>query len=98
MTVSPVLYSKREHDGNTRRPNGPDAAKLIGVHRVTLYRWIKDGVLPAWRVGLRKLRVSRGDLLKQVQPQGRPVPVSSSARKRRERETDRILRECGVRA
>jgi excisionase family DNA binding protein len=28
-----------------------EAAKRLGIHRVTIGRWIRDGKLPAWRIG-----------------------------------------------
>jgi PAS domain S-box-containing protein/excisionase family DNA binding protein len=38
------------------------AAALLGVSRVTIWRWIRAGRLPASRVGERTTRIARGDL------------------------------------
>ena len=37
-------------------------ATLLGVNRVTVWRWIRTGRLPASRVGTRTTRIARGDL------------------------------------
>ena len=39
-----------------------EAATLLRVSKVTLQRWIKQGRLPAFRLGPRKLRIRRQDL------------------------------------
>lgn len=39
-----------------------EAANLLKISAVTLHRWIKQGRLPAYRAGPRKLRISRHDL------------------------------------
>jgi excisionase family DNA binding protein len=41
-----------------------EAAKLLKVSAVTLHRWIKQGRLPAYHVGPRKVRIKRSDLTK----------------------------------
>jgi excisionase family DNA binding protein len=28
-----------------------DVSKLLGIHRETLYQWIRDGRIPAMRIG-----------------------------------------------
>lgn len=56
-----------------------EAASLLGVSTPTIYRWILGGKLPAWRVGGRKLRVSKADvvgMLKPVEPKAKPRPPS----------------------
>jgi excisionase family DNA binding protein len=45
-----------------------EAAKLLKVSVVTLRRWIKQGRLPAYHVGPRKLRIKRCDLTKAFTP------------------------------
>jgi len=45
-----------------------EAAKLLKVSPVTLHRWIKQGRLPAYRVGPRKVRIKRSDLTKAFTP------------------------------
>jgi PAS domain S-box-containing protein/excisionase family DNA binding protein len=37
-------------------------AALLGVNRVTVWRWIRTGRLPASRVGIRTTRIARADL------------------------------------
>lgn len=43
-----------------------EAAKLLGVTRQSITRWIKIGRLPAKRVGLRGWRIQRSDLAKVI--------------------------------
>src|SRR5918911_955867 len=38
------------------------AAALLGVSRVSIWRWIREGRLPASRVGPRTVRIKRADL------------------------------------
>jgi excisionase family DNA binding protein len=45
-----------------------EAAKLLKVSIVTLRRWIKQGRLPAYHVGPRKVRIKRSDLIKAFTP------------------------------
>lgn len=46
-----------------------DVAREIGAHPQTVRGWIKDGVLPATRVGVRgRYRVRREDLEKIIRP------------------------------
>lgn len=42
-----------------------EAARLIRVHPATLYRWIDNGTLPAYRVGAQR-RVRRADVVRMV--------------------------------
>jgi len=46
----------------------PEAATLLKVSVVTLRRWIKQGRLPAYHVGPRKIRINRSDLSKAFTP------------------------------
>ncbi|MBI4505056.1 MAG: helix-turn-helix domain-containing protein [Chloroflexi bacterium] len=39
-----------------------EAAELLKVSAVTLRRWLRQGRLPAYRLGPRQVRVRRGDL------------------------------------
>lgn len=45
-----------------------EAATLLKVSVVTLRRWIKQGRLPAYHVGPRKVRINRSDLSKTFTP------------------------------
>jgi excisionase family DNA binding protein len=45
-----------------------EAATLLKVSVVTLRRWIKQGRLPAYHVGPRKVRIKRSDLAKAFTP------------------------------
>jgi excisionase family DNA binding protein len=51
----------------------PEAAELIGVSQDALRRWVREGLIPARRVGKRMLRVNKSDLARLV------TDVSSSA-------------------
>ena len=46
----------------------PEAATLLKVSVVTLRRWIKQGRLPAYHIGPRKVRIKRRDLTKAFTP------------------------------
>lgn len=37
-------------------------AKKFGVHKNTVSNWIRDGILPAYRVGARTVRIRRADV------------------------------------
>src|SRR5438093_6838452 len=53
--------------------NISEAAALLGVSRVSIWRWIRAGQLPAARLGHRTIRIKRGDLeqlLEQVRSAG----------------------------
>lgn len=45
-----------------------EAAKLLRISTVTLHRWIKQGRLPAYHVGPRKVRIRREDLARVFTP------------------------------
>lgn len=54
----------------------PEAARLLEVSPATLWRWIATRRLPAYRVGPRRIRVKREDLVALVRPiEGRDVTV-----------------------
>lgn len=60
------------YDCNTTPPGLPTqtvatAARLTGVSEVTIRRRIKDGTLPAYRIG-RAIRISYDDLLRIYEP------------------------------
>lgn len=45
-----------------------EAAKQYGVHPATIRRWIDRGLVPAYRVGERRLGIKASDLAKVVTP------------------------------
>src|SRR6266536_2374103 len=45
-----------------------EVAAMLGVSRVSVWRWISSGRLPVWRLGHRTVRVKRDDLLQIVRP------------------------------
>lgn len=45
-----------------------DAADILQVHRTTIYRWVRLGVLRAHRKGVRGVVVTGSDLLQAVRP------------------------------
>src|SRR5712691_3847157 len=45
-----------------------EVAALLGVSRVSVWRWIRSGRLPVSRLGHRTVRVKRDDLLQIVRP------------------------------
>jgi excisionase family DNA binding protein len=47
-----------------------EAAALLGVSRVTLWRWIAAGRLPVWRPGPHTARIRREDLERLVAGKG----------------------------
>ena len=54
-----------------------EAATLLKVSVVTLRRWIKQGRLPAYHVGPRKVRINRSDLSKAFTPYREEVSAVS---------------------
>lgn len=53
------------------------AATLLGVSRVSIWRWIRDGQLPALRLGHRTTRIKRQDL-DQFLTQGMATTVATA--------------------
>lgn len=45
-----------------------EAATLFKVSQSTVWRWINQGAVPAYRVGRRGIRLLRGDLVRFVAP------------------------------
>ncbi len=62
----------------------PEAAAALKVSPVTIARWLKQGRLPAYRMGPRAVRIRREDLMAVLTPSGhaetsRTEPESGSA-------------------
>jgi carbon-monoxide dehydrogenase medium subunit len=51
-----------------------EVARLLRVHRTTVWRWIATGRLHAYRIGTRTLRIRRDDLRRFLQPAALPPP------------------------
>src|ERR1700716_2769225 len=54
-----------------------EVAALLGVSRVSVWRWISAGRLPVTRLGHRTVRVTRDDLLQIARPSRRGSPSTS---------------------
>src|SRR5712691_6272268 len=55
-----------------------EVAELLGVSRVSIWRWISSGKLPVSRLGHRTVRIKREDLqqlLRPMRPTNRPDPA-----------------------
>jgi len=48
----------------------PEAAAALKVSPVTISRWLKQGRLPAYRMGPRAVRIRRDDLTDVLKPSG----------------------------
>ena len=48
----------------------PEAAAALKVSPVTIARWLKQGRLPAYRMGPRAVRIRRDDLTEVLKPSG----------------------------
>ncbi len=44
------------------------AAKQLGVSQQTIWRWIEQGKLPAYRVGEKRVRIKNADLGRVITP------------------------------
>jgi excisionase family DNA binding protein len=78
------------------------AAKVLEVSPSTIWRWIKAGKLPAYRVGERAIRIKKADLpsivtparAKEVSMEKQPTtlqPPSAEELARRKAVVDRVL-------
>ena len=60
-----------------------EAAKLLRVSPVTISRWLKQGRLPAYRLGPRAVRIRRADVQALLRPafgpEVAPEPMQTSA-------------------
>ena len=60
-----VMMSK---GSNSQFYTVPEAARVLDVSPVTIWRWIEAGKLPAFRVGPRNIRVRRDELEAMIRP------------------------------
>lgn len=60
-----------------------EAAELLHVSQSTIWRWIKQGDLPAYHVGKRHVRIRRDDLEQMVQPATREAKIETDEDKQR---------------
>jgi excisionase family DNA binding protein len=58
----PDVASAQEGSGGPAYYSVAEAAALLGVSRVTIWRWVRAGRLPIWKLGHRTARVKRADL------------------------------------
>lgn len=65
-TVSVLAADEQDYYSISR------AATLLGVSRVTVWRWIAAGRLPVWRLGHRTARIRRADLERLLVPGNLP--------------------------
>lgn len=81
------------------------AAQLVQTCRQTILRWILSGKIAGYRVGHR-WRVSRRDVIDLIQPfdaqkhqsdMDASRPLTRRELANRSAETDRVLREAGIR-
>ncbi|MBY0527352.1 MAG: helix-turn-helix domain-containing protein [Gemmataceae bacterium] len=79
-----------------------EAAKLLGKHLATIYRWIDDGTLPHWVEGKRQRVVSRRDVLamrrrgQAKRPRAdKPAKTSQWEEEEQERRTRETLERWG---
>jgi excisionase family DNA binding protein len=65
-----------------------EAARLLKVSAVTIHRWLKQGRLPAYRLGPRYVRIRRADLATVLTPtrreeaeaMGETMPIQAKLR------------------
>jgi excisionase family DNA binding protein len=75
-----VRRSKQDRDADY--VTVPEAAALLGVSSSTIWRWIANGNLPAYRVGPRFVRVRRTELsalIRPVRPSGVATPAKEQS-------------------
>jgi excisionase family DNA binding protein len=77
-----ALKEQRSLAGGPRTSTGgqylniSEAAAWLGVSRVSIWRWMRDGALPAARLGHRTVRIRREDV-ERLLAAGRPTGVRS---------------------
>jgi excisionase family DNA binding protein len=79
--TTPVPSSERQPGGDEYL-TAPQAARLLKVSTMTVWRWIKAGKLPAVRVGERSVRLKRADLNGVIRPAREGTAVSATPERR----------------
>lgn len=69
------MSSVPDHDMMTIR----EVAELLRVSEITVARWIKQGRLPAFRVGPRAVRIRRADVVGLMKPANAGVALNADA-------------------
>ena len=57
-----------------------DASVRLGIHVTTLRAWVRNGAVPAYRVGRRYIRVDWNELLAAIQLSQQGAPTVERAR------------------
>ena len=91
--------SETELPNDLMRPR--EAAKLLGVHLATLYRWMDVGKLPFFRLGGYQRRVSRRDAAAMIQREtveipNRPTEKTAAERNRMAKSDLETLKRHGL--
>jgi len=73
IPAHPLSASGALSNRESRYCNVSEAAVLLGVSRMTMSRWIRDGRVPVARLGHRTIRIRREDLDELLQAAGSPV-------------------------
>lgn len=55
-------------------------ARFIGVHEITVRKWLASGRLQAWRIGSRVVRIRLSDIEAAMQPWGAPSGAKAARR------------------
>src|ERR671925_395490 len=76
-TAPPERSMRADGAGEQRYYSISQAAALLGVSRVTIWRWVRAGRLLVWRLGHRTVRIKREDLERVLAQSGPAGPRSA---------------------
>ena len=72
----------------------PQVASLLQVNPSTVWRWINQGLVPAYRIGQRRVRLKRADLANIISPARERLPEDGAmASAERERLSRQLTKE-----